>query len=385
MSSNDDLPALLGGPAIRPAGPPVWPPCDRAISDALNQAFEDGSWGRYDGGRVRLLEERLAARFSGFVAVCGSGTYAVELALRALKVGPGDEVAMAAYDYPGNFLSVHAVGATPVLVDLDPDNRNISPAHLRDAIGPKMKAVLVSHLHGGLVPMREIREIVDRHGIPVIEDAAQSVGAVVDGKPAGTWGDIGILSFGGSKQLTAGRGGALLTCHADLFQRARLHLTRHGNVVSPLSELQATVLLPQWERLDDHNRRRSRAVERLLAQIQDIPGLRPFRNRADGSSAFYKVGFVLEEAEIGLSRARFVAAVRAEGIALDEGFRSLHVGRSATRFRAAGSLEVADLSHRDIVALHHPVLLGEDQEIDQVALAFRKTWRHASKLVPRRD
>src|SRR5262249_27521235 len=142
--------------------------------------------------------------------------FAVELALRALKVGPGDEVVLAAYDYPGNFLSVHAVGAHPVLVDVELGNWNLGPERLAEAIGPATRAVIASHLHGGLVPMREVMEVAAARGVAVVEDAAQAPGAEVQGRKAGTWGDAGVLSFGGSKLLTAGRGGALLTRRADV-------------------------------------------------------------------------------------------------------------------------------------------------------------------------
>src|SRR5207249_1872188 len=116
------LPALLGGPAVRPQGPPDWPLPDDDILAALQAAYRDGSWGKYHGGNVQRLEVRLARYHDLPIALtCASGTFAVELALRALKVGPGDEVLLAAYDYGGNFLSVHAVGARPVLVDVSPD------------------------------------------------------------------------------------------------------------------------------------------------------------------------------------------------------------------------------------------------------------------------
>src|SRR5205809_401780 len=123
---NADLPALLGGTPVRPEGPPDWPPADDAIEAALRAAWRDGSWGKYQGGGVARLEEWLAREHGvPFAAVCSSGTLAIELALRALKVGPGDEVVLAAYDYPGNFLAVHAVGARPVLADVAPDDWNL--------------------------------------------------------------------------------------------------------------------------------------------------------------------------------------------------------------------------------------------------------------------
>src|SRR5262249_30386091 len=116
MIVDNALPALLGGEPIRPQGPPQWPVADEVILGAMHRAYADGSWGRYHGGHVERLEQRLAAEHNvAHVLTCGSGTFAVELALRALKVGPNEEVVMAAYDYGGNFLSVHAVGARPVL------------------------------------------------------------------------------------------------------------------------------------------------------------------------------------------------------------------------------------------------------------------------------
>jgi dTDP-4-amino-4,6-dideoxygalactose transaminase len=379
-TSSDEMPALLGGRPVRPQGPPDWPAPDDAVFAAVAAALRDGSWGKYDGGHVKRLEERLAFDHDSVHALaCGSGTFAVELALRALKVGPGDEVVLAAYDYVGNFLSIHAVGARPVLIDVAPHNSTLDPARLAAALGPQTKAVIVSYLHGGLVPMAEIMADARRHGVAVIEDAAQAPGGVVQGRRAGSWGDVGVLSFGGSKLLTAGRGGAILTPHADVFQRARLAQNR-GNLVCPLSELQAAALLPQLERLDDHNARRRAAVARLTNRLRGVPGLTPFRNVVEGDPCFYKLGFRLDEAAFGLERARFVLALRAEGVAFDEGFAALHVGRSPTRFRRAGDLTEADLAHRSIVVLHHPVLLGEDEDVDQVARAVEKVHANAARL-----
>jgi dTDP-4-amino-4,6-dideoxygalactose transaminase len=379
---TDDLPALLGGPPVRPEGPPSWPPLDEAVGAALQAAWRDGSWGRYDGGHVERLERRLADEHGGFVQVCGSGTFAVELALRALKVGPGDEVILSAYDYGGNFLVVHAVGARPVLIDVDPDNWNLDSRRLEAAVAGgagRCRAVVASHLHGGLVPMPELLEAARRHGLFVVEDAAQAPGATVAGRRAGTWGDAGVLSFGGSKLLSAGRGGALLTPLADAHQRARTLLHR-GNVVCPLSELQAAALLPQLDALPCRHARRAAAVALLAERLAGLPGLRLFRNRVEGEAAYYKVGLRYDAAAFGLPRARLVAAARAEGVALDEGFRALHVGRSPARFRRGGLLEEAERAHAGALVLHHPVLLEGDAAIEQVAAALHKLHVHAERL-----
>lgn len=382
-----DLPALRGGPAVRPEGPPDWPAPDPDVREAMARAWADGSWGKYQGGNCDSLESRLQAYHDvEHIVLCGSGTYAVELALRALKVGPGDEVILASYDYPGNFLCIHAVGAQPVLVDVAACHWNLSLEVLDDAVGPATRAMIASHLHGGLVPMGALMAWAASRGLSVIEDAAQVPGAIVQERRAGTWGDAGVLSFGGSKLLTAGRGGALLTAHADVAQRARTHLLRAGNLVCPLSELQAAVLLPQLDKLDARNAQRRLAVASLAEQLAGLPGIRPFANSIDDAMpVYYKLGFQFDAEAFGLSRDRLVAAMRAEGIALAEGFPAAHVGRSPRRYRRGSDLAEAERAHRGALVLHHPVLLGEREDLQQVALAWRKVHHHAAMLAENGD
>jgi dTDP-4-amino-4,6-dideoxygalactose transaminase len=380
MRLSSSTPALLGGPPVRPQGPPPWPLLDEDVLHALQAAYHDGSWGKYHGGHVERLEQRLRDYHQiEHAAVCGSGTFAIELALRALRVGPGDEVILAAYDYPGNFLSVHAVGAVPVLVDLAPDRWTLDPGRLAAAVSPATRAVIVSHLHGSVAPLREF--VAAAQGLAVIEDAAQAPGGLVQGQRAGTWGDAGVLSFGGSKLLTAGRGGVLLTRRADVAQRARVLLGRGNNLVCPLSELQAAVLLPQLDRLDARNAHRARSVALLTERLARVAGLRGFVNQeVDNQPGYYKLGFRLDAERLGLPREHFVAALRAEGIAFDEGFRALHRGRSPSRFRRAGDLAEADRAHDQTVVLHHPVLLGGLQEIEEVIRAVEKVVAHAEEI-----
>lgn len=362
---------------VRPQGPPSWPTPDPEVRAALDDAFASGAWGKYHGPAIPQLEDVLRAYFDlDHVLLCGSGTFAVELALRAVKVGPGDEVLMAAYDYPGNFFAIHALGAMPVLVDLEPDSWQMSLDRLKESIGPACKTILASHLHGGMVPMKPLMELAGRHGLTVVEDAAQCPGAIIDGKKAGPWGDVGVLSFGGSKLLTAGRGGALLIRDQSVHQRARAYQLR-GNLVCPLSELQAAVLVPQLARLDSRNDERRRRVQELSERLASVPGLRLFEACPISAAGYYKVGMRFDAEAFGLSRARFVQAVRAEGIGLDEGFAALHVGRSSKRFRTASDLAEARRAHEGCVVLHHPILLEGSEGIDQVGAAIRKVhaWR----------
>ena len=214
-----------------------------------------------------------------------------------------------------------------------------------------------------------------------MEDAAQATGATIQGKRAGSWGDIGVLSFGGSKLLTAGRGGALLTRHADVAQRIRVLLRRGVQQWAALSELQAVVLRPQLARVDGDNELRAANVRTLLELLADVPGLRPFANTVEDSRpAFYKLGFQFDEMAFGLSRDLFVAALRAEGMAFDAGFRAVHMGRAPGRFRRGGDLVEAERAHRGCVTLYHPVLLGSAADMAAVARAVRKTYLNADRL-----
>ena len=226
-------------------------------------------------------------------------------------------------------------------------------------------------------------EVARKHNVGVVEDAAQAPGATVEGKPAGAWGDIGVLSFGGSKLLSAGRGGALLFRETQLHQRSKLWLHRGLQQWGPLSELQAAALRPQLRKLAEMTRRRADNVQ-LLTGILSIPGLSLFINSApDSVPAFYKLGFRYEPGLFGLPRELFVKAMRAEGIALDVGFNALHIGRSPSRFLAAGELTHATAAHEQCVMLHHPVLSLSQAEVQQVAEAVAKVYRFRDALTER--
>ena len=372
------LPALLGGAPVRPEGPPPWPLPDRDVQAALAEAAAAGAWGQYHGEHVCALEAELAA-FHGVphAITCASGTLAVEVALRSLRVGPGDEVILAAYDYESNFLTVHAIGAKPVLIDIHSETWQFDPANLVAAIAPQTKAIVCSHLHGGLVPMREVMEIARGRGIGVVEDAAQAPGATVQGRPAGMRGDVGVLSFGGSKLLCAGRGGALLFADAQIHQRAKLFLHRGIQQWAALSELQAAALRPQLRKLPELTQRRAENAQ-MLQTVH--PALAPFPVPPDSAPAFYKLGFRYDAAAFGLPREVFVAALRAEGVAFDVGFKALNASRSQSRFRAASDLTNALAAHERCIVLHHPVLGLSHAEVRQVADAVAKIYRHRDRF-----
>ncbi|MEZ6055264.1 MAG: DegT/DnrJ/EryC1/StrS family aminotransferase [Planctomycetaceae bacterium] len=383
---RDEIPALLGGAPVWPEGPPRFDLADEEVSEVLQRLAQSGGWQPYHGPHVGHLVEALRASLRvEHVHLCCSGTAAIELALRSLGVGPGDEVLMSAYDFKANFTNITHLGALPVLIDVRSDDFQLQVEQLDEGRSPQTRAVIASHLHGGLVDMRALKRWSEQHHIPIIEDACQAPGAVVQGRPAGTWGDVGTFSFGGSKLVTAGRGGALFTQRADVAQRIKL-LTQRGNDAYPLSEMQAAILLPQWSHLDGRNAHRRTAVDSLRKQLADINGLSIFSltDPQHDVPAYYKVGLFYDPTHFeGLPKERFAAAMRAEGFALDPGFDLLHQIHARRRYRLphADALPVAESRISNVLTLHHPVLSAPMDELSLFVSAVRKLQQNAGLLL----
>jgi perosamine synthetase len=372
--------AVAGGEPAFPSGPPSWPCYDEEVAQTLNQALVDGSWGKYQSAHTEHLIDLLCEMFGVKHAypVC-SGTFATELALRMLHIGPGDEVLLAGYDFPGNFRAIEAVGACPVVIDVRRNGWCIDHEMFAAAASPHVKGVIVSHLHGHLAPMPAIMAEATQRGWKVVEDACQTPGAILSGKPAGSWGDVGTLSFGGSKLLTAGRGGAVLTSSPQLWQRAKIYCEQ-GNHAYPLSELQAAVLSPQLKKLSERNRQRLNAVEQLVSKYGELVGkgavLEPVLPvPLPDMPAFYKLAWRVayspdESCSAVQNRRDAVAkALQAEGIAIDAGFRGF-VGRGENRCRKVGALTSASDVAASTLIMHHPILLEADDILTRLAVTF---------------
>lgn len=356
----------------------------------MTRMTADGSWGRYHGPHCDALIAALCAYHNvEHALLCSSGTCAIELALRAIPVSGGDEVILAAYDFKANFINVLTTGCVPVLIDTIAEFPLPDIGQIEAAITNRTRAIIVSHLHGNLVPMQEVCRIAAQRRIVVIEDACQAPGAKIDGQRAGTFGDVGVLSFGGSKLLTSGRGGAVITSNAQMAQRIRLH-TQRGNDAYPLSEMQAAVLLPQLLQLDARNDQRHRRLLELLIAIGISPQAsgKPVKRTADdlriginlsnggdaehNPSAYYKAAFLLPERFTETQRAMFCDSARGAGIPIDPGFSGLHKIHSKQRFRSIGDLNNASSLHQRLVTLHHTALLSSVETVQQIGEILRK-------------
>jgi len=351
-------------------GPFSWPLEDEEVRAALEAAYRDGRWGRYHGPSCAAIAVDLQSQFdSEHALLCSSGTIGIELALRGCGIEAGDEVVLAGYDFPGNFRAVEAVGARPVLVDVELDRWCLAAEALAGVPSKHVKAVVISHLHGGLADMPAIVALARERGWAVVEDACQQPGAQLASRPVGSWGDVGVLSFGGSKLLTAGRGGAVLTSDAQIQQRMKVYAER-GNQAFPLSELQAAVLRPQLAKLAERNQLRSERVA-LLQQTTSGLGkwLRPLAHRANTEPAYYKLAWSLIAAENGPSGAELrdalITKLQTAGVPIDVGFRGF-TRRSERRCEKVDALDHCRRLSQSTLLLHHPVLLASEKATQQV-------------------
>ena len=248
------------------------------ISEAVSKVLREGDF--ILGREVSLFEEEFAAFCEAKWAVgVDSGTSALELALRAYEIGPGDEVITAANTFIASALAISHAGATPVLVDVDADTYTIDVAAIEKAITPRTKAIIPIHLYGHPADMDPILQLAQRHGLVVIEDACQAHGARYKGKRTGSLGHAAAFSFYPGKNLGAyGDGGAVVTSDAAVAKRLGMlrnygqkekyqHMFRGFN--RRLDTLQAAVLRTKLKHLDEWNearRQHAKSYSRLLAQ-----------------------------------------------------------------------------------------------------------------------
>jgi dTDP-3-amino-3,4,6-trideoxy-alpha-D-glucose transaminase len=248
----------------------------KAEIDAALAAALDSGW-YILGEQAAAFEVEFGAycRAAGCVGV-NSGTDAIHLALRACAIGLGDEVITVAHTAVATVAAIRLAGATPVLVDIDPQTYTLDPQALEDAITPATRAVLPVHLYGHAADLEAIGQITRRRGLWLIEDCAQAHGAALDGKPLGSWGDLACFSFYPTKNLGAlGDGGAVVGQDPALLERVRLlreygwtpqerYVSQIEGVNSRLDELQAAVLRVRLRHLDEEN-----AARRQWAALYD--------------------------------------------------------------------------------------------------------------------
>jgi len=250
-----------------------------AVMDALAAC-------QYIGGPNVKAFEAEAAEYAGVrhAISCASGTDALLIALRAIGLGPGDEVITTPFTFVATASTVVMCGATPVFVDIDPRSFNLDLDQVEAAITPRTKAIVPVHLFGQPVHLAPLKALCEKRGIKLIEDAAQSFGAEYGGRKSGAYGDIGCISFYPSKNLSAFGDGGLMITDSDTLAGEMRVLASHGSRVryhhhvlgynSRLDEIQAVILRIKLKRLDNFNNRRRAIAEsynRELAGLVETP------------------------------------------------------------------------------------------------------------------
>jgi perosamine synthetase len=335
---------------------------DPSIAASVRAVLEDGTWCDYSGWALETLTQKLSGTFQQpYVQLCSSGTIATEIALHGLQIERCDEVILSGYDFPGNFRSIEAVGARPVLIDVEADNWLIDCDQIEAAISPYTKAIIVSHLHGQNNAMHRIQELAQRHGLKVIEDACQAQGARLDGHPIGSFGDCATLSFGGSKLLTSGRGGAVLCSDPLVAQRIKSHCER-GNNAYPLSQLQAAALIPQLDSLSELTDVRFAAVRDIELMFSDAKLQIQLEQRSPlWIPAYYKWPMLLGDRRDDLEstanyRDHVLACFDRAGVFAGVGFHGFH-RRIGKRCRAVNDLiNVRKIVASTILISHHSII-----------------------------
>jgi 8-amino-3,8-dideoxy-alpha-D-manno-octulosonate transaminase len=279
--------------------------------------------------KVATFEREFAARMqTRFALAVTSGTAALQCAMAALEIGPGDEVILPAWTWHSCFNAVVMAGGLPVIAEID-ETFNIDPNDIEPKITPHTKAIMAVHLQGNPCHLDKVLAIARKHKLRVIEDCAQSVGASFRGKPLGSYGDIAIYSLQLNKTITAGEGGAVITNDPVLFERAaRFHDV--GGIRSPhtdwlgkpqldpffgvnfrMNEFSGGVLLAQLRKLDTIIGAVRANAQRVYAGIRDLPGLK-LRHLPDPEGEL-GTGVFLELPSKD-KRERFLAMMKAENV-----------------------------------------------------------------------
>jgi len=300
----------------------------------LSECIDTG-WISSEGPFVGRFEKEFAASVNRRHGVAvANGTAALEVAARALGLGPGDEVIMPSFTIISCAQAIVQCGATPVLVDSEPLTWNMDTSQIEARITDRTKAIMAVHIYGLPADMAKIIDIASRHGLKIIEDAAQAIGLRYGNRPCGSFGEVSIVSFYPNKHITTGEGGMVLTDDLQLAERCRalanlcfqpqqrfLHDELGWNY--RMTNLQAAVGCAQLERLASHVQRK-REIGRLYdSLLAGCPVQRPLLAAHDTENIYWVYGLVLPE-EIPLTAADAMAMLACKGIGTRPFFWPMH-------------------------------------------------------------
>ncbi|MBQ2512514.1 MAG: DegT/DnrJ/EryC1/StrS family aminotransferase [Clostridia bacterium] len=394
--------AKCGGTPLRTKKDPGWTVYGEREKEYLARALAAGSAGQ-DGPFNREFRERFA-RFSG-VKHCftvANGTVSIELILRAYGIGYGDEVIVTPYTFIASVSSLVYAGVTPVFADVDPETFQLSPEAAERAITPRTKAIMPVYVGGCPDRLDEFRRICEKHGLILIGDAAQAVGAEYGGKGVAACADATSISCQNTKNLTCGEGGIILTDDDSLADR--LYAILHGGVdkngsrtaiglQNGMSEYQAAVLLAQLDALPGQIARRAENGAYLDARLGELDFVRPLRRDPElTANAFHLYMFrLIEEKLDGLTIGEFLSAVRAEGVTVTQGYRPVYtfpcMASDYVKKCAGPGIDLRPdtpaaerISRHEACWIPQYALLGEKEDMDDYVSALCKVYENRADL-----
>jgi dTDP-4-amino-4,6-dideoxygalactose transaminase len=339
--------ALFGGAPVRTALFPNTVTTGEeelhAVTEVLKTGLISGFVGspspEFFGGRmVQELEKRWSERFEvGYSVSCNSATSALIMAVGAAGISPGDEVIVSPYTMSATATSILIYGGIPVFADIEPDCFCLDPLSVEKRITPRTKAILTTDIHGQPSDMEAINRLARKYNLKVIIDCAQAPGAKLNGKYAGTHGEIGLYSLNRHKNIQCGEGGIAVTNDPELALRMQL-IRNHGeNLVdkpgySPksivnivgfnfrMTEIEAAIAIEQLKKLDRLNQHRTELVEYLNEHLKEIEWLTLPKVRSGATHVYYMHVMLFDEVRAGFHRDRLIQALNAEGIPIRGGY-----------------------------------------------------------------
>jgi len=404
--------AIRGGTAVRPQGFPPWPVWDERDVDAVAEVVRSGNWGGFPepGPNASEFEAKFAAyQGAKHGVLMANGTVTMEVALKALGIGWGDEVIVPALTFAATAYAPMAAGALPVIVDVTPETWTIDPEQVEAAVTQRTKAVMPVHLGHQMADMDAITRIAARHGLAVVEDCAHAPGQQWDGKGAGCIGDFGSFSHQSSKILTAGEGGTLLANDERLARLAH-SIIDCGRAKDPeekeftfganyrLGELQAALLVTQMDRFEEQRKERAATgayFEELAPQVEGIRIMT--RDPRITRWSFYNYIFAIDpEAFAGATNVAVASALEAEGIPAEVQYPPMNRydlfdpsrSRLPVAVEHARRLDIANMSFpvAEAAGLRESIYLMENtfragrEGIEDVVEALAKVQKHAQEL-----
>ncbi len=395
--------ALKGGEPVRKKPFPKWPMFSEKEMKALKDVLESGFWG-VGGSRKKEFEEKFAAyQHAKYGIAVSSGTAALEISLRALGLGCGDEVIVPSYTFMATAIAVLYVNAIPVFADIDPETYNIDPKSVEALISERTKAILPVHIGGRPADMDALLSLAKKHDLYIVEDACQAWGAEWKGSRVGAIGEMGAFSFQSSKNITSGEGGIIVTNSEDLYVKA-WSLHNCGRMPQGawyehhipganyrMTEFQAAMLLAQMERFDEQTEKRIENARYLNSKLSKIDGIKPLKDDERITRHAYHL-YIFRfnpEAFGGISKSTFARALQAEGVPVSVGYsKPLYKEPYLEYFKKCPlscpyygkSMDYSNVKmpaaekacYNEGLWLPQYVLLGSRDDMDDVVLAFEK-------------